>query len=129
MAIDIQWDNEEKTIVRQTYGEVVTPEEYYQMVKQSAELLNSVNHPVDLIVDLRKLKFTLRGMTTMTQYANKMVPANQRIVVAVGLPATIKQIINLLMRIAPRAAKNTYYVDTIEEAYRILEEQRAKLTV
>jgi len=65
----------------------------------------------------------------MAQYANKMVPDNQRIIVAVGLPSIVKGMLNLLMRIAPKAAKNSYYVDTIEQAYRVLEEQRAKLTV
>ncbi len=52
MHIDVGWDNEEKTVVRWTFGSTWTLTEFQAAVQESKRLVQSVRHAVDLICDL-----------------------------------------------------------------------------
>lgn len=120
MPYQVTWDDEEKTIVVQTYSGKVLVEEYYNAVDKSAQLLSSVNHTVDLIMDLTDMKSDLKGFLTAVSYANKKVPSNQRLVTVVGANRFAQTMAKIAGTIAPKATENVYFVDTLEEAHRVI---------
>ncbi|MCL4255967.1 MAG: hypothetical protein KJ043_19575 [Anaerolineae bacterium] len=128
MPINVVWDDEEKTIVRQTYGQEISIAEYYDGVKKRLELISSVDHPVDLIIDLRGANTNLKGVLTASRYANKHVPPNQRFVVLVGANLFVKSLVNVLGKILPKISNTIYFVETPEVAKQLIDENRAKWT-
>lgn len=125
MGYSVEWANAEKTIVLQTYSGYVKTDEYYQAVDESALLLSSVEHPVDLIMDGREAKTENgKGFLMAVSYANKKVPKNQRLVLMVGAGLLIRTMGKITRSIAPRATENIYFVNTVEEAYKLIEEHQ-----
>lgn len=129
MPYTIDWDDEEKTIAIQKYSGSLTLEEYYDAVKARIAFISSAAYPVDLIVDVTNANTSVRGLISASRYANKHVPQNQRFVIIVGANYLIKMIVNTISKIAPQKTKDTHLVDTLDQAYERLAEQRAKLAV
>lgn len=113
-----------KTIVVQTYSGKVLVEDYYHAIDKSAELLSSVQHPVDLIMDASEAKTDMKGFLTAVSYANKKVPENQRLVIVVGAGRFMQTMGKVAGKIAPRATENVYFVDTLEDARNVITEYR-----
>jgi hypothetical protein len=124
MPYQVTWDDEEQTIAVQTYSGTATMKDYYQAIDESAQLLSSVDHTVDLIMDLTAMKSDLKGFLTAVSYANKQVPANQRLVVVVGANRFVQTMGRIAGTIAPKATENVYFVDTLEDAHRVITEYR-----
>jgi hypothetical protein len=126
MPIDVEWDNAEKTIVRQTYGREVTYNDYYDGVKKRFELISSVEHPVDLIIDLRGANPNLKGLVSAGRYASRHVPPNQRFVLLVGANLFIRSLVNTFIKILPKVSDKIYFVATLEEARKFLQEKNSQ---
>ena len=54
MGVNVLWDNEEKTIIRQDYQGPWTWNEFFQACAQSAGMMREVTHRVDLVADLKQ---------------------------------------------------------------------------
>ncbi|MDX2077543.1 MAG: hypothetical protein SFZ02_14030 [bacterium] len=128
MAIEVVWDDEEKTIVRQTYGNEISIEDYYAGVKKRLELISSVTYPVDLIIDVSKGNPNIKGLLTASRYANKHIPPNQRLVVIAGANLFVKSLVGVLKKILPKISDTIHFVNTAEEAYHMIAEYREKLS-
>ena len=124
MPFQVTWDDKEKTIVVQTYSGKVLVEDYYDAIDKSAELLSSVQHPVDLIMDTSEAKTDMKGFLTAASYANKKVPENQRLVIVVAADRFMQTMARIAGTIAPKAAENVYFVDTLEDARNVITEYR-----
>ena len=53
MPIYIEWENKQKTLLRQKFVDSWTIPEYYESITRYNEMQTSVKHPVHTIVDLR----------------------------------------------------------------------------
>lgn len=124
MPYQVTWVDEEKTIVAQTYTGKVLIEDYYHAVDESATLLSSVEHPVDLIMDATEAHTDMKGFLTAASYANKKVPENQRLVIVIGANRFVQTMGKIAGTIAPKATENLYFVDTLEDAHRVITEVR-----
>lgn len=127
MSYLVEWGDENQTIVIQTYNGKVSIEDYYRAVDESAKLLSSVDHPVDLIMDTTEAKTDMKGFLQAVSYANKKVPKNQRLVIVVGANHFIQMLSKIASTIAPKAAENGYFVDTLEEAHKFIIEYRQSM--
>lgn len=56
MTVHVEWDNEEKTVIRTTYQEPVKIEDVFTALDQQVVLLDSVEHPVVMMIDMSTLK-------------------------------------------------------------------------
>ena len=124
MGYQIEWDNEEKTVVFQQYTGNPIKDDLYHLAEQSALMLNSVPHTVHLIIDERTIKLTLSSADI--KYLEKHVPTNQGIVVLIISKngAVYKKLVQEIGKtLAPKAFKQTVFVTTIEEARQLLQEQ------
>ncbi len=123
MSYLIQWDNEEKTVVFQQYTGNPLKDDLYHLAEESAQMLNSVDHTVHLIIDERTIKMTLSS--TDIKYLEKYVPTNQgAVVLVINKNGLVYK--NLVQRIgkalAPNAFKETFFVATLEEARQLLQD-------
>lgn len=127
MPFQVIWEDPEQTIIRQLYTGKVTAGDYYQAVDRNAEMMHSVNHPVDLIIDVLDAKTDMKGFWAALSYANKKVPDNQRLVIVVGADSFLKVLGGVANKIAPRATSNSYFADSLDEAYRIIADYRSSV--
>lgn len=127
MPIELTWDDEAHTILIQKYIGELTPEEFHQTVDQSRQMLLSVAHPVDLIIDARAVVNKIATVMSSAKYADDNVPANQRYIMVVGANMVIRSIVNTAAKFAPRATHNIVFVTTVSEARHKLMELREGL--
>lgn len=118
----IQWDNDEKTVVLQSYERGSTKSDLYQLAEKSNKMLASVPHRVHLIIDERNIKLLLT--TSDIKYLEKMTPKNQGAVVMIlpKLELRYKKLVNdMAVTVAPHAFGEPYFVETIEQAREFLQ--------
>ena len=120
----IQWDNREKTVVLQQYtGEAIKDDLYY-LAQKSADLLNRVSQTVYLIIDERSVKHNLSSADV--RFLEKHVPANQGMAVVIvdNKDLAYKKIVQEMnKKIAPKAFEQPIFVESLEEARQVLQEQ------
>ena len=126
MGIRLAWDNEEKTALCHIYEGKWTIEDFYHAVDESQRLLLEVDHPVDLIVDMRTSAAPPPGILPAYRYADQRVPENQRLIVMVKTDSVMKAFNRVIGDIAPRASENRYLADSMEEARQLIAKYAAQ---
>lgn len=126
MGIRVSWDNDEKTIVRHSYNGHWTISDFYNCVDDSARLLHSVDHPVDLIIDMGDCAPPPNGILRGYRYADSKVPDNQRLVIVVQASDIQRVYDHVADNITVRAGRNRVSVDTMEEAYDVIAQYQAQ---
>ncbi len=121
----IEWYGQCKRVVLQTFEGDTTWETFFEMATLSAELLNTVDYPVQIIVNRLNAKFPEFQPTKMTAI-NDIVPKNQDLVIVVGADYTVEMLSKVVgRRLAPQAFTiNTYYVSSMDEAHKVLKQER-----
>ena len=122
MAITVQWENLEKTIVCQTYNGVWPLEELPEAISKSADLINSVDHPVDVIIDLTDNGVETFSVLSSLRSIERKEPKNQRAVVIIGATFTVNMLIRIGRTIAPSAGRYLQLAKSKEEAYKIIDQ-------
>jgi hypothetical protein len=123
MGHSISWDNEEKTVVFQCYDKDVTKKDLYAMVQESAAMLNTCEHKVHLIIDQRTVRYVMNAADMAFLEEHK--PKNQGVVILIVEQnvETHKSITQKMgRRVAPHAFSDTYFVASLDEARKILQE-------
>lgn len=124
MGFSIGWDNEEKTVVLQQYIDNVTKDDWYNMAQQSAEMLATAPHTVHIIIDERSADLT--ATSTDMRFLEKLVPPNEGVCVIV-VPREkflYKEMTKRLReKFIPDKQHDAYFVETIEDARQLLQEQ------
>ena len=127
MGIQVNWDNDEKTVLCHVYDGVWTVTDFYVAVDKSRQLLLSVGHPVDLIIDMRTAAKPPLAVLPAYQYADRQAPANQRRVILVKTGKVMKAFNRVAGRIAPKAFGNRYLMDDLEQARRLLSQYQTRV--
>ena len=123
MSHSISWDNEDKTVVLQSYDAGAVKDDLYEMAQQSAHMLSQHEHTIHIIIDERNVEYALNSADMA--YLEKRLPKNQGAVVVIPKPnsALYKSIVQEMgKRIAPHAFGATYFVDSVAEARKLLQE-------
>ena len=127
MPYQIHWDNPEQTVIRQVFSDKLSVDDFREAIKNNASMMQSVDHPVDLIMVLN-LRKNVAGFLQAAKYAEVMMPDNQRMVIVVGAHGPIKMLLNIARQINPAAAQNLYFANTVEEAYNIIRVMGKKMS-
>ena len=124
MAYSITWDNDEKTVVLQQYMPNATKDDWYQLAKESAQMLGTVTHTVHLIIDERNVD--LSANSADMGYLEKRVPPNEGVCVMV-VPRELFLYKDMQHRqrekLFPKSKHTSYFVETIEDARKLLQEE------
>jgi hypothetical protein len=129
MGITVIWDNEDKTAICIVYRQPWTWQDFDAAVKQMLTLLDSMSHKVDIIFDIREggtppagamLRFK-RVATINHPNGGKLIFVSSRF-----LTVLIEGIISVLAKAFSGVwqAPDFSFVSTLEEARRLLREQR-----
>jgi hypothetical protein len=127
MGIRTHWYNDEKTAIRYYFTGIWTWTECFAAVDQAVEMLDSVQHPVVLIIDMRDNQHVpslspqaLSGMANLPTMAHP----NTAFLVLVGARLVVKTTFEVFRRLFPSAAARYRVVDSIGEAEALMSEAR-----
>jgi hypothetical protein len=127
MPITPQWANPEKTIIYLIYEKPWKPDEFVAAVRQTNALLDTVDYPVDMIIQMRDgLPSVIDSWPFRTVMRN--FHPNIRNTALVGASDTIRRIITAFMRVMGQDHP-FFFAATLEEAHhRLAERQKARTT-
>lgn len=121
MGITILWDNEEKTIIRYVYeGRWVWDDLHHARV-QVHEMLNTVNHPVGIIVDVRESTLVPNGALSQGRQFATTSPTthpNEGRTIIVGANTFLRSMYDLFRKIYTTLSGNldVDFAPTLESA-------------
>jgi len=126
MTFEVIWANPQKDIVLQRFIDHFQIEDYFSVVEQSAALLLTVTHPVDLIIMLPDHgDYNLSTFSRVAEVEAK-VPANQRMIVVINAPLAVRLLIDASRVLAARATANLYHAATVQTGFDLLKKLREK---
>ncbi len=127
MTITVEWDNEEKTVIRTEISGHWTWEEYHHALGETQRLVRGVNHEV-AVINLRHPGAVSPKGNPLPHLsrAAKHMPENQTFTVNVSSDKKMVGLIARIMtRIFPFMPKKFFVVDTLEEARALIQENLA----
>jgi len=120
----IEWYGQGKQVVLHIYEGQTTVESFMDIAYQSYKLLNTVDHPVQIIVNRVQALFP-KFQPFELKSLEAIVPDNQDLVIVVGAHYNVEALSNIVgLRIAPKAFESSYYVATMNDAHKILQRER-----
>lgn len=120
MPVQVIWDDEAKTIIRQIYIGMVTVQNYIEAIDEVEMLANSVDYTCHSIMDRRQIAVTPGLILSVLSYAREHTPPNLGLRVVVRGSKFTQIAAEVGRRIAPNFFRNIFYVDTLEEAYVVI---------
>ena len=125
MPFTIEWGNEEKTISHLKVIGSWDWNDYYAATKQGYEMIESVDHTVNIIIDFTDSNGSLppSAMTHLRKSANNAHPRRGVLVMVSKRMILLKTFVNLLQKVT-RAMTTVYLAGTLDEAYTIINEIR-----
>lgn len=127
MPIQVSWGNPEKTIVHSVFSEEWTLEEAHNMIDDMHKLTSSVDYTVHSILDFTTSKTSPTRILSMGQHIEKRKVPNTGVAVIVKANNFIKAIAQLVTKMFVRNT-NTYFADSLEEAYQIIQKYEQSST-
>ncbi len=131
MGIEIEWDNEQHSIMRFIYTDKWTWEEFYTKIDEANQLMDTVAHSCVSIIDMRNSNFLPAGAAVHIRNVirKSMSHNNSGISVFLQADVIVRVMIDVLRRSYPDILENTdwLYAKTLEEARQIAQDQINKL--
>jgi hypothetical protein len=125
--ITTEWDDDEKTILRVTYHLGWSWDDLEGNLTIEEELLDSVDHKVDVIADFRGTQLPPGAISRLPKIAQSppYTHPNSGAMVMVGSPAFMKEVVGVYKRVYGQAAKLTMVSD-LDEARALIAQKRAE---
>ena len=125
MPVTVEWDNEDKTIIRVTMGEY-TWDDIESSSRQEQEMLDGINHKVDFIVDITSTKIPKDVLANFQKFAAAppYTHTNAGLVVIVGANRFHATITEIFGKVHKPLADKLAMASTVEEAYEIITQYR-----
>lgn len=115
-----QWQNQQKTLIHTLFEGVWTHHDYAAALCQCRQLLASVQHEVDVIMDMTHGLFLPQGMLLTLLNIFRTLPDNRRLLVYVRAPRLFRMIKSSIAPIVPFAVYNTYFVESLADAHALI---------
>ncbi len=121
MAIQVNWENDEKTVLLNIYEGAWTMDDFYLAVQQTNALLDSVSHRVNIIFDVAKSPNFPKGFMGAIRTQSQKPHANNGIMVIVGINAFVRVFYDMFTKVYTKQAvrQPTYMAANYEEAHAI----------
>jgi hypothetical protein len=128
MGIKVTWENTEKTVLVYKFDEQWSWEDFYTSKKAAYDLIDTVKHPVAVIFDTPPRLYIPPLMLTQSKSAVEKTHANTNIVIISVSNMYARTMLQMVIKLSPRAAKIMRLVPTIEEARTLAAQHLASLT-
>jgi len=123
MPIHISWLNAEKTIIAHTYEEPWTLKDYYELIHQNYNLIDSVGHIVDIINDLRGLRQLPPDIVSAIRHAAVNAHDNEGLNVLVAADTLTRSLVD---SVYDSTYQSIYFADTVADALKLIQKEQAK---
>jgi hypothetical protein len=122
MSITVKWDNEAKTIIRQTYERNWQWEEFYAIADQTRALVKTVSHQVDIIADfLESGPLPLGPAITNARRVLSNLPSNWNSLIVVTNNGFIRVMVMMFNSyFANTLGSKVYIVSNFSDAYNLI---------
>jgi len=128
MSIQILWDDDDKTIMRQVFCGRWTVEEYRHIIEKTEKLLKGLPHTVHIIMDLRQSENTPSNILSTIRFAASKITDNLGTVVFVGANEFDHTWISMAARIAPRLLNRHHHAPSLGDAHAYIARSRGKIS-
>lgn len=120
MPVEVIWDDETQTILRQIYNGHIKFEDYIAATDEFGRMARSVPHTVHSIMDRTRVLSTPGVLLPAMRYANNTLPLNVGLRVIIKASWFTRVLVDLGRRIAPHLINNIHFVDTLDDARRLI---------
>ena len=120
MSIQVIWDDETKTIIRQIYSGKLTLDDYITATNVLEQMVKSVPRTVHSLMDRTGVISAPGVVLPAMRYANSHVPPNLGLRVIIKADMFTHVIVDIGRRVAPRLIHDIYFVETLEEGRAII---------
>lgn len=119
--IQIAWDDDAHTIIRETYIGDWTWDDFYHSVGVVPQMMMSVSHTVHILIDLQESGTVPIGSALVhARNAMQHFPDNWGIMAVVGPSMFIRSLVDIIRRILPgRMAGKIFVARSLQEAYEL----------
>jgi hypothetical protein len=118
MPIQSDWETDEKRVIVCTYTGRWSLEEFYRTLDLCAQLMDTVDYPVNLIFDMRNSTSLPDGFMTVIRNVSRRPHQNLGIMAIVGASRLVQVFTDLVRKVSKGSGnRTTYMVGTLEEAH------------
>lgn len=127
MPVQVVWDDEAHTILRQIYSGHVKLEDYMAAADELEIMAKTVPYTVHSIMDRTGVISAPSVIFPAMRYANSHVPPNLGVRVVVKGSAFTKVIVDIGRRVAAKLIQDIYFVSTLDEGREIISKHVEKV--
>ena len=120
MPVQVIWDDEAKSTIRQVYSGKLTLEDYITATDLVEQMARTVPNTVHSIMDRSTVVSAPGIVLPALRYANSHVPPNLGIRVVIKGDMFTRVLVDIGRRVAPRLVHDIYFVSTLEEGRAII---------
>ncbi len=121
MGIEARWYDEDRRIIATVFQTPWTLTEFYQMVKQTEEMVVGSDAAFYQILDFTASKSLPPNFLTALRSADTKYKTNLGMVLIVGASGFVQAIGVMAQRVGLKSVENVRFVATFDEALRTLE--------
>ncbi len=125
MSITVEWDNDEKTIIRYTYTNRWTWDEFYAAQAQQNRMQETVSRRVNVLVDARNIQTLPDDFLTHLKRVMTERHPQTGLTVIVSSSGFLRSLFNLASRLFPSGTADTRFVSSEEDAYNLFRAEDA----
>jgi hypothetical protein len=128
MRISVEWDNDQHTILHWVFQNRWTWVDYAAAQKVANQLLEKIDHPVDVIGDLQNSASLPANALTAYRDFVETTADNVDLIVLVGASRFVKAMVGVFLRVMPGKTPGTHFVfaDTLDRAYTLIAAHQAE---
>lgn len=121
MTVHVQWENSSRTAIRQTFDPQWRWQDYDDSVEEIREMVNSVDHIVHVISDVRASTPQIQGLAwEHFRRALRDIPHNAGMLIVAGSGHFTASLFSLYVQADPKLVRRTRFVSTIAEAHSVI---------
>jgi hypothetical protein len=122
MPINVTWKNAAKTILVFSYEGRWDLNDFYQSNEKANFMLDEVDHPVDLVLDVVASRTAPNGLMNAMNNTSRKLHPNTRLMIMVGLNVFARALINMYFKIYPAMYKERpiYFASNDDEIQAII---------
>ncbi len=125
MPIHINWDDEEKTILRHDFEGEWTWGDFFELMRSRNAYMSSVNHRVDVIANMKPGIMPIGFALSSAKTSLRSVPPNHGIFVIV-VNAVVDTMLDIFKQFDREKAMILRAANSVEEAREIIRQERKK---
>jgi hypothetical protein len=124
MGIKVTWDNADRTIISFDFEGRWDWDELYIASDQATAMLDSTDHTVDFIMDIRETQQIPKDFMSHAERIASGSHPRRGIMVVVGANGLVRTLGGGLRRLFPDATRNLVFAADLEEAYEIIADKQ-----